>query len=71
MTYKTLTTEQFLADAAAWDAKRRAMRRAAFFGGIFDAAMGIFSLAFIAFMFTIFAGPGLLAVAAFFGVPMP
>ena len=71
MTYKTITTKQFLDDAAAWDIKRRARRRAAFFESLFNTVMGIFSLAFLALMFTIFAGPGLLAVAAFFGVPMP
>ena len=71
MTYKILTAEQFLADARAWDIKRRAMRRAAFFNGVFDAAMSLFAVAFIAFSFLIFAGPGVLAVAAFFGVPMP
>ncbi len=67
MTYKTLTPEQFLADARAWDIKRRAMRRAAFFSGIFDAAMGVFAIAFLALSLLIFAGPGVMAVAAFFG----
>ncbi len=71
MTYKTLTPAQFLAEAAAWDKKRRAMRRAALFRGIFDAFMAVFSLAFLALSFLIFAGPGVLALAAFFGVPMP
>ncbi len=67
MTYKTLTVEQFLADAREWDAKRRAMRRAAFCNGVFDAAMGLFAIAFLALSFLIFAGPGVMAVAAFFG----
>ena len=71
MTYKTLTPSQFLAEARAWDAKCRAMRRAAFFNAIFDTSCAVFSLAFIAFSFLIFTGPGVMAVAAFFGVPMP
>ena len=71
MTYKTLTAEQFLADARAWDKKRRAMRRAAFFNTIFDTFMGVFAIAFLALSFLLFAGPGVLALAALFGVPMP
>ena len=71
MTYKTLTPAQFLAEAAARDKKRRAMRRAAVFHGIFDAFMGVFAIAFLALSFLLFAGPGVLALAALFGVPMP
>ena len=68
MTYKTLTPSQFLADARAWDIKRRAMRRAALFNTLFDTFMGAFAVAFIAFSFLVFAGPGVLALAAFFGI---
>ena len=68
MTYKTVTAEQFLADARAWDLKRRAMRRAVFLNSIFDAFMGVFALAFLALSFLVFAGPGVLALAAFFGI---
>lgn len=71
MTYKTITPAQFLADAAAWDIKRRAMRRAAFFEAIFNAFMVLFSISFIALSCVVIAGPGLLALAAFFGITMP
>ncbi|MHB1668829.1 hypothetical protein [Thiomonas sp.] len=70
MTYKTITPEQFLADARAWDIKRRAMRRAAFFEAIFNIFMAVFSIAFIALTCVTIAGPGVLAAAAFFGVTL-
>ena len=70
MTYKTLTVEQFLEEARAWDIKRRAMRRAALLNGIFDAFMAVFSLVFLALTCVLIAGPGLMAVAAFFGIPL-
>ena len=68
MSDRYLTTSEFLADAAAWDKKRRAMRRAAFFSGIFNIFMSLFSIVFIALTCVTIAGPGLLALAAFFGI---
>ncbi|NNM63132.1 MAG: hypothetical protein HKL99_00695 [Burkholderiales bacterium] len=68
MTYKTITRAQFLAEARAWDIKRRAMRRAAFFEAIFNTFMAVFSIVFIALSCVAIAGPGLLALAAFFGI---
>lgn len=67
MTYKTLTVEQFLEEARAWDKKRSAMRRAAFFHGIFDATMAVFGLVSLALTCVLIAGPGLMALSAFFG----
>ena len=67
MTYKTLTTEQFLEEARVWDIKRRAMRRAALLHGVLDTFMGIFSLVFLALTCVLIAGPGLMALSAFFG----
>ena len=70
MTYKTLTTAQFLAAAGEWDIKRRAMRRAAFFESIFDTVMAVFSVAFISLICALIAAPFLLAFAAFLGIPL-
>ena len=70
MTYSTITTEQFLIEARAWDKKRRAMRRAAFFNAIFDAFMSIFGVALISLTCAVIAAPFLLAVAAFLGIPL-
>uniref|UniRef100_E6PSN9 Uncharacterized protein n=1 Tax=mine drainage metagenome TaxID=410659 RepID=E6PSN9_9ZZZZ len=70
MSYRTITPAQFLADARAWDIKRRAMRRAAFFSGIFNIFMAVFSIAFIVLTCAVIAGPGVLAIASFFGIPL-
>ncbi|WP_146748609.1 hypothetical protein [Thiomonas sp. X19] len=70
MTYKTITPAQFLAEARAWDIKRRAMRRAAFFASIFNTFMAAFALAFIALTCTTIAAPFVLAAAAFLGIPL-
>lgn len=70
MSDRYLTPEQFLADARAWDIKRRAMRRAKIFSGVFDAAMGLFALSFIGLICTTLAAPFWLAVAAFLGIPL-
>uniref|UniRef100_E6PNJ9 Uncharacterized protein n=1 Tax=mine drainage metagenome TaxID=410659 RepID=E6PNJ9_9ZZZZ len=71
MTYKTITPEQFLIEAREWDKKRRAMRRAAFFNGIFNTVMSVFSIAFICLACAVVAGPFVLAVAAFLGIQLP
>uniref|UniRef100_E6PSG5 Uncharacterized protein n=1 Tax=mine drainage metagenome TaxID=410659 RepID=E6PSG5_9ZZZZ len=67
MTYRTITPQQFLIEARAWDIKRRAMRRAAFFEAIFNTFMAVFSIAFIVLTCTTIAAPFLLSAAAFFG----
>ena len=70
MTDNTLTISQFLEEARAWDKKRRAMHRAAFFNAIFDTSCAVFSLAFIALTCALIAAPFLLAAAAFLGIPL-